>query len=505
MAGHFIAQGAGRHPDRAALIADGVALSYAALAATLERLRMHLAGLDLAEGSPALILMRSRAECWIAVMALRALGHPTVALRDGSQAMVLPLDGPFLVLSAGEVAAGRMQEPQGFEGRRVVLPAQIGGGATMLREPEPEALRPKAPMILLSSGTTGTPKLIPIPLGQDDARAAARAAWMGCDGSTVFNNLDIGVWTSPGFNYPPAVWHAGGTVVLDGSAERYRRFADFGVTMAFCSGEDLERLLNAAGEGGGHGGRRIDQVLILHGGGLLPLPLLRAVTERLTRRFVHFYAMTEVNRPLLAVAYEGDAEAMHWLEPVAGMEVDVVDEAGQPCPPGIEGALRCKLGPADAVGYLNAPEATARHFRDGWCYPGDLGERRADGRIRVLGREGDVIVIGAQKQAAGPIEERLRTLLGARAVCLFTGLDDAGEGRLIVAVETDGAVPLTQQQAIGRMFPSFRRIAFSTRRRFPRTETGLGKIQRGVLRRDVEARLSAIAAEARQPGADDTH
>ncbi len=37
-------------------------------------------------------------------------------------------------------------------------------------------------------------------------------------------------------------------------------------------------------------------------------------------------------------------------------------------------------------GYVGDPQATARHFRDGWFHPGDLGRFDRDGRLCLAGR-----------------------------------------------------------------------------------------------------------------------
>jgi long-chain acyl-CoA synthetase len=58
------------------------------------------------------------------------------------------------------------------------------------------------------------------------------------------------------------------------------------------------------------------------------------------------------------------------------VEVRIVDDRDQDVPAGEVGELLVR-GPNVAAGYLNLPEETARTFRNGWLYTGDMA--RMDG------------------------------------------------------------------------------------------------------------------------------
>ena len=59
-------------------------------------------------------------------------------------------------------------------------------------------------------------------------------------------------------------------------------------------------------------------------------------------------------------------------------------------------SLRCRVrGPSTAQGYHASPERTAATFRDGWVVTGDRYQVR-DGRYRHLGRDDDMLRVGAQ-------------------------------------------------------------------------------------------------------------
>jgi len=49
-----------------------------------------------------------------------------------------------------------------------------------------------------------------------------------------------------------------------------------------------------------------------------------------------------------------------------------------------------------------------------------MAVRRKDGRIRILGRVGDVLNLGGQKIAIEPFEKAARDLLGVDSLCVFS-------------------------------------------------------------------------------------
>ena len=74
-----------------------------------------------------------------------------------------------------------------------------------------------------------------------------------------------------------------------------------------------------------------------------------------------------------------------------GVQGEVVDEDGNPLPPGKAGRLRLKSA-GMIEGYVDAPDDTARAFRDGWFYSGDLAEFTVDGALIHHGRADDLMI-----------------------------------------------------------------------------------------------------------------
>jgi long-chain acyl-CoA synthetase len=92
--------------------------------------------------------------------------------------------------------------------------------------------------------------------------------------------------------------------------------------------------------------------------------------------------------------------------PYDGVDIEIVDERGQKLPAGEVGLVRMR-GAGFTKGYIDDPEATARAFRDGWYYPGDLGALSAEGALFLKGRADDLINFDGMKIFPADIEAAL--------------------------------------------------------------------------------------------------
>jgi fatty-acyl-CoA synthase len=119
--------------------------------------------------------------------------------------------------------------------------------------------------------------------------------------------------------------------------------------------------------------------------------------------------------------------------PVAGMEVRVVDDHGQPHPPRHVGAIEVR-GAAVSGGSLTENGWLEGDFRDGWLSTGDLGYLDADGKLYVCGRAKDVIVIAGNNVYPTDIERAACAVPGVRAGNAVAVRIDAGDSRESFAV-----------------------------------------------------------------------
>ena len=117
--------------------------------------------------------------------------------------------------------------------------------------------------------------------------------------------------------------------------------------------------------------------------------------------------------------------------PVPGMDVRIVDDAGNDVPLGEVGEVIGR-GPTLMKGYINRPEATAEALVDGWLYSGDIGVMDSDGYIEIVDRKKDMILVSGFNVAPNEIEETISTMAGVVQVGVV-GYSDKKTGEAVAA------------------------------------------------------------------------
>ena len=125
--------------------------------------------------------------------------------------------------------------------------------------------------------------------------------------------------------------------------------------------------------------------------------------------------------------------------PRTGMDVAILDDAGQHLPPHATGEI-CVRGPGVFAGYHDNAEATAKATTFGWFHTGDLGHVDARGFVYITGRASDMYISGGSNVYPREIEEVLLLHPAVAEVCIV-GLPDErwGESGVAVLVLEDGA------------------------------------------------------------------
>ena len=154
--------------------------------------------------------------------------------------------------------------------------------------------------------------------------------------------------------------------------------------------------------------------------------------ERLAANLIEVLGSNEAGH--LASAHPADQDA--YPEAVGrvaeGVDAEIVDAEDRPLPPGEVGLVRFRA-PGIATDYLDNPEATARAFRDGWFYPGDLAALNAERYLFLKGRADDVINNAGAKFYPIEVENALLAHPEVEEAAAFAWPDERG-GEVAVTV-----------------------------------------------------------------------
>src|SRR5690606_23067055 len=159
--------------------------------------------------------------------------------------------------------------------------------------------------------------------------------------------------------------------------------------------------------------------------------------QRTGHRILERYGMTEtgmnISNPL-----RGERRAGTVGLPLPGVSARIVDDSGQPLPPGEVGNLQVK-GPNVFTGYWRMPEKTAEDFTaDGFFDTGDKASLSADGYYSIVGRAKDMVICGGLNVYPKEVELVIDGIAGV-AESAVIGVPHPDFGEAVVAVVVAGA------------------------------------------------------------------
>lgn len=131
-------------------------------------------------------------------------------------------------------------------------------------------------------------------------------------------------------------------------------------------------------------------------------------------------------------------------KPMCLNDVQIMDDAGAPVPPGENGEL-CFRGPLIFSGYLGREEETRNAWHDGWLHTGDIAREDEDGYLYVVGRKKNMIIVGGENVFPVEIEECITRFEGVREACVF-GVPDDYWGEVPQALVVAGDAPISLEE-----------------------------------------------------------
>lgn len=406
--------------------------------------------------------------------------------------------------------------------REAALRANIGvigsvprEGETGLFDLEPETratpgdhpgkLSPDVAFVVLTSGTTGHPKLVPCTWSEMSVtfRAMGRRLAIGpgdASGHLTTMHLANGLRNAGLL----AIVHGGAIRVLpEGDVDALLAAVSNGeVTFASASFAICRELLQRLEDGAPFTRGRLRFLRVASG--RMEAGEMDRLEAHLGAPVVTGLSTTETGTLAQQDLARGRRARGSVGVPLAA-EVRIVGECGEVVPRGEVGEVQVR-GPQVFRGYLDDRELNLETFAGGWFRPGDLGRIDERGELRLAGRRSETINRGGEKIAPAEVDAALRAQPGVADAAAF-GVPHPSLGEEVVAavVALPGAT-LDVPAVIGgvrRMLGDRRapRTIWAVER-LPRTPTG--KVERTKLPAMVgfapaERRAEASSALAAPP------
>lgn len=231
------------------------------------------------------------------------------------------------------------------------------------------------------------------------------------------------------------------------------------------------------------------RVLIM--GGEIVQPELAAALRPIPHVF-NGYGPTEAT--VYTTMHECSDEDLEYVpigRPLPGVDLRVVDDTGQDCPPGVPGELLIG-GLGVAGGYVNDEELTARKFpvsADGrrWYRTGDVVNMDADSTVRYRGRIDSQVKVRGFRVELGEIEAAMRAVPGVDEAAVFPIRDASARVTGLTAAVKSTAAGVSEAAvvaAISGVLPYY--AVPHTVRIVPELPIGIsGKLDRKALERQL--------------------
>ena len=428
-----------RHPDRRAIVADGVAVSYRELDERSDRVVASLIGAGVKPGAAVALLLERSPQAIVALLGILKAGAAYLPLDASHPAERLAFSIEDARVPLIVVRRGTMASIAGVTATVVAIEdLETGTHAPPAQTPSVDG--DSRAYVMYTSGSTGTPKGVEIRhraiirLVRDveyvdlaETPHILHAAPLGFDASTL------------------EIWGAllnGGTIAIHDERIPTGRalaatIARDGVTIAWLTAA----LFNAIVDDDPQHLAGLRQLLI--GGEALSIAHVRKALAALPNTtIINGYGPTECTT--FAATYRiprdiaADARSVPIGYPIANTTLHVLNMRGELVPPGVLGELFIG-GDGVALGYLRRPELTHERFvpdpfagGNARMYrTGDLVRWLPDGAIEFVGRADGQVKIRGFRIEIGEIEAALKRHPSILAAAVLAREDRPGHKRLV--------------------------------------------------------------------------
>jgi acyl-CoA synthetase (AMP-forming)/AMP-acid ligase II len=200
--------------------------------------------------------------------------------------------------------------------------------------------------------------------------------------------------------------------------------------------------------------------VITYGAAPMPVDVIKQAIQRFpTARFINAFGQTETASTITMLPPEdhvldGDDEEVEKKlkrlssigKPLEDVEVQIVDEAGNPVELGEVGEIVAR-GSRMMRGYWQQEDATRDALRSGWVYTGDLGYQDEDDYIFLSGRAKDFIKRGGEMVSPEEVEQVLMSHPNVDDAAVI-GVPDIEWGEEVRAVVVSGGGAVTEEELI---------------------------------------------------------
>lgn len=211
--------------------------------------------------------------------------------------------------------------------------------------------------------------------------------------------------------------------------------------------------------------------LVVTGGANLPATLRENLAHAVPHaRLISYYGAAEIG--FIGDSRDGDGT---WITVYETIGAQIRDDAGGPVADGELGTLWIRAA-ACSDGYIAATTTAQLRDADGWATVHDQA-RLVNGRLQLVGRQGDIAITGGHKVALPEVERAFDDLPGLGAVCAIAEPHPVLGTIVGLVVETDIDRQRLREWAKEHLAPQFVPVRWYRLDPLPRTVGG--KIRRG--------------------------